>query len=394
MLSLGLVRFLQRGLLATAFSCKLFGGEDTPDVRPCWVSRHTGWSFTRPGVSGNLVFVADGTGRVRALDQKTGTERWSTLADPTGRMIGWNFVIAQGTLVAPAAFQAIGIEAATGVVKWRYEPPIDTLEPYNRPSKPGYLGGTRLDVDGSVVFIPAWGASISAVDVNTGQAIWIWRPPATTQFRSGSNGVKAHGDTVYATAWHHVDPLGARSEIWLLALDRRDGHELWRKVFPPYTSGLSVEGTPAVFGDLVIFTSAGGFEYAVNRFTKELVWQFTPQTEQATGSQTELRDGVVYHDGGDGHVYSLDAATGSMRWKAPFDGGSSKDILVTDRRIYIPSGGIPVTVLDRASGSRVASLKDPTRISDLNGAFTSGGTFADGRVFFGASSGAACFREP
>lgn len=144
----------------------------------------------------------------------------------------------------------------------------------------------------------------------------------------------------------------------------------------------------------MIFSSAGGFECAVNRFTTALVWQFTPQTKQATGSQSELLDGVVYHDGGDGHIYALDAGTGGVRWSAPFDGGTAPDLLVTSRRVYAPSGGSPVTVLDRATGIRVATLVDPTRSSDIHGAFTTAGTFTNGRVFFGASNGAACFREP
>lgn len=251
-----------------------------------------------------------------------------------------------------------------------------------------------MDSDGEYVYVPAWGASISAVNLQTGQARWIWGTGDTSGFRSGSNGVRVHGDTVYATVWHYMNPLGGLSEFWLVALDRNTGDELWRKVFPPYTSGVAVEGSPAVHQDLVIFTSAGGFQHAVNRFTTELVWQFTPNPEQGTGSQTELYDGVVYHDGGDRHIYALKAATGHMVWKSPVPNVSAYDLLVTERRVYVPSGGVPISVLDRKTGANVATFSDPTRRSSVNGLFPTGGTYANGRVFFGTSSGAACFREP
>lgn len=234
-------------LLVALTSCRLFDSGNDGDRRPCWVSRHTGWSSSRPAVDGTLVFVADGTGRVRALEQATGREIWSTLADPTGRMVGSNLLVDAGVLVALGAFQAVGVDASTGDVKWRFEPPLDSLYP-QPPPRPGYMGRSRMDTDGLNVFIPAWGASISAVDLQTGQARWVWGSSHASGFRSGSNGVRVHGDTVYATAWHYVNPLGGLSEIWLLALDRNDGRELWRKAFQPYTSGLSVEGSPVVYG--------------------------------------------------------------------------------------------------------------------------------------------------
>lgn len=254
------------------------------------------------------------------------------------------------------------------------------------------MGLTRIDGDQSTVYVPAWGASISALDIRTGALRWTWGTGDTSGFRSGSEGVRVRGDTLYASAWHFVDRLGTLSEAWLVALDRSTGRELWRKVFPPYTSGVVVEGSPAVHGDLVIFASERGHEYAVNRFTTELVWQFNPRPDWSTLAQTELFDGVAHHDGGDEHIYALDATTGRQLWKGQYN-GNARDLLVTERRVYVPGGGRTLTVLDRRTGAFVARLSDPTG-DILNGIFASPGAYAAGRVFFGVLNGAACFREP
>lgn len=335
------------------------------------------------------MFVADGTGRVRALAMSNGRERWSTLADPTGRILGGNLLVRGGILIALGAFEVIGMNTSDGVVRWRYQPPVDSLV---QPLRPGYLGLSRMDADERTVFVPAWGASVSALDIQTGALRWTWGTGDTTGFRSGSNGVRVHGDTVYATAWHFTNRLGGLSEPWLLALDKATGRELWRKTFLAYTSGVAVEGSPAVHGALVIFAAEGGHEYAVNRFTTELVWWFNPRAMWSTISQTELFDGVAYHDGGDEHIYALDAATGRQLWKGRYNGNAT-DLLVTKRRVYVPGGARTMTVLDRRTGAVVTRLTDPTG-DILHGLFGAPGAYAQGRVFFGVSNGAACFREP
>ena len=206
-------------------------------------------------------------------------------------------------------------------------------------------------------------------------------------------GVRVQGDTLYATAWHYVNALGGLSEEWLLALDRLSGRELWRKVFPAYTSGVSTQGAPAVFENLVFFTSAGGYEYAVDRFTRALIWQFTPTTTQAARTEPELVNDVVYHDGGDQNIYALDARTGAVRFKAFYGGMTRDDILVTARRIYVSNGGKDLLVFDRLTGVRVANVEDPSSPTVTDGLFSSPGTYASGRVFFAVVAGTVCYEE-
>ena len=381
-------------MAASTLACRLFTGPHAEDgLHRCWLAYHNGFSNTQPTVWEDLVFAADGQSAVQAYDQKTGEIRWSRAVSPT-RVMGADMVVGDSILVVPTSFEVVGLDAVTGTFRWFYEPPLDTLDPFAQPPKPGYLGATRIDSDSSTVYVPAWGASISALDFRTGQPRWIWRDDNPGGFRSGSMGVRVHGDTLYATVWHYVNQLGGQSEYWLVALSRATGAELWRKVFAPYTSGVSVEGRPVVFDNLVIFASTGGRIHAVDRFTQQLVWEYLPNTLHASLAEAELLDDVVYSDGGDGQIHALDARTGREIWGSNYGGSMLSDFLVTDRRIYVPSLDVYLYVLDRASGTRVASVADPSTGTAAEALWGAQGAYANGRVFFQVEKGVVCYEEP
>ena len=289
----------------------------------------------------------------------------------------------------PGGRRVIGLDAQTGVERWRFLPPVDSLL---APVGPGSTGGTRIDADDSTVFVPAMGASISAVDVRTGVARWNWGPANPAGFRSGANGVRVYRDTVYATAWRFQNPLGGLSQGWLVALDARTGSELWRRTFPAITSGVAAEGSPVVFGSLVVFVLPGGNAFGLDRATGATVWEFPSRATLATLSQAELWGGTVYFDGGDASVYALDASTGALIWRAEYGTQASKDLLVTARRVYV-NGQVNLLVFDRLSGRRITALEDPTGTT-VDKFISSAPVASDGRIFVNVARGVACFREP
>ncbi len=197
------------------------------------------------------MYAADGAGALHALDRATGRQLWRTTIT-SGVIRGMNLVLSNGVVVVPERDTTYGVDATTGAVVWRYAAPPDVGEDPFHPA-PGYVGFTRIATDGPTVFISAWGASISALDVRTGVPRWTWQTVDSNGFRSGTSGVRLSGDTVYAVGWHWLNELGGVAEQWLLALDRSTGRELWRKTFPPHTHSVSVEGAPVIVGDLVVF---------------------------------------------------------------------------------------------------------------------------------------------
>jgi outer membrane protein assembly factor BamB len=118
----------------------------------------------------------------------------------------------------------------------------------------------------------------------------------------------------------------------LYAVDAATGRQKWKFV----TEG-PVSSTPAVAGGLVFFLSYDGKFYAVDEPSGKLRWKFATAGErrfEAKGlhgmlplgqtfpdpydvylSSPAVADSVVYFGSGDGRVYALDAASGTVRWR-------------------------------------------------------------------------------
>jgi outer membrane protein assembly factor BamB len=104
----------------------------------------------------------------------------------------------------------------------------------------------------------------------------------------------------------------------------------------------------------------------------------------------ELRDGIAYIDGGDEHVYALNAQSGTQIWRSSYGGQSLRDLNASDRHLTI-SAQNELVVFDRRTGRRVATLADPTGrgVVSLFGIPLADDT---GRIFVSGAQGLVCFR--
>jgi eukaryotic-like serine/threonine-protein kinase len=389
-------------LFAACVVCVVFGACREPTAPPTptpdrWFVQQPGYAYARPAVGPGVVYFGTGDGQVIARDPATGAARWK--ANIGVELIGgWNLIVRGGVVVAPVTGYTSAVDTATGHERWRYLSPLDTVGAGSNPPNLGFLVNTHIDADDSTVYIPAWGASISAVDLASGVARWVWRPArsagdtATNIFRSGSDGVRVSGDTIFATVWHFLDRVGIHSEAWLVALDKGSGRELWRAVMPQYSGGVVIQGAPALYANLVIFTSAGGYCYAVDRTTHAVVWQHTPVPQHTTSAQAEVADGVVYIDGGDGSIYALNAADGTVRWQSPVGAEVMRDFLITSRRVIFPSGRY-LFILDRQSGQEIARVTEPHTPDDAS-LFASSAAAIGSQIFISVTNAAWSFDEP
>jgi outer membrane protein assembly factor BamB len=245
------------------------------------------------------------------------------------------------------------------------------------------------------VYVPAWGASVSAVDLQTGQPAWIWRPGRSTTdtaaniFRSGAEGTRVSGDTVFVTAWHLRDRAGLASENWLIALDRATGQELWRVSVPSGTGGASVFGAPVIHANLVIFAGVGGHVWAIDRVSSQVVWQFTAAPKYSTITGAELHGDTVYFDGGDESLYAISAGNGALIWKANTASAATRDLLVSDTRVYYPTQGT-LKIYDKATGAFIAEAS----VKTINDIFETPAAAARSRVFVVTTPAAVSFDEP
>jgi outer membrane protein assembly factor BamB len=386
------------GLTVCLGSCRDSTGPGLGKVHELWYQSQSGWAWARPAISGSVVYFGDGSGEVIARDVGTGDRKWTAKVGQE-QVNGANILVRSGVVVAPLYTFTVGLDAVTGRQLWRFNAPDDSVVgPSGYVAYPGTVAASRIDADDQTVYIPAWGASVSAVDLHTGNARWAWHPgridgdTATSGvFRPGSMSVRVSGDTIFATMWHFVNRPGGYSEAWLVAIDRLTGQELWRVRLPYEGSGVLIEAMPIVYENLVIVHTLSARTYAIDRTTQKVVWEFTsPAAHLSTIAGAELYGDVLYVDGGDEQIHALRARDGGVIWSAPFPTQATSDLLVTPRRIIFPNGG-QLIVLDRETGRTVAVTSQPHTYDPL---FSSAATFSNGFVFITVAEAAWCFEEP
>lgn len=357
-----------------------------------------GGAYARPAVSDSVAYFASGGGVVIARARSSGVVKWSTQVGVSPHAAspeigGSDLLLRDGILVVPVAFHTSGVDVTTGTERWRYHAPLDTID--NASPRPGFLARARIAADENTVYIPAWGATVSAVDIKTGQARWVWRVDPTLPYRSGAAGLRLSGDTMFATVWHFIDRLGGKSEAWLLALDKRTGAELWRVVLPRQSSGTMIKAAPAVWRNLVYVNIGSGDLYAFDRNTRHLVWHIPTQLP-AYGMGAALLTGpevdgdVVYSAGSDMKIHAYDAGTGRMLWETEDIGQIHNDLLITDKYVYV-SAQVEFFIRDRKTGARYTALRHPRR--NIYYSFSPPASY-NGQLFVTLSDGAWSFDEP
>jgi outer membrane protein assembly factor BamB len=380
-------------VLALLTACFLFGDAPTGPagtVRERWSQPEPGFAFAVPVIVGDAVVFGTGSGEFVARKQATGEELWRTRLT-SERIDGSRLLERDGVVVAAARRSVHAVDASTGARLWSWVSPIDTVD--SEDPRPGHVDGSRLDADQSTVYVPAWGASVSALDLRSGALKWIWRPEGSVH-RTGAGGVRLSGDTLLVSVWHFLVPNGTRSEAWLVALDRLTGTELWRLVLPDESNGTLVWAAPSVWRDFAFLNTIDGRRYKVNRFTRAIAWQTgllpSPIGVLSVGSDAVVVGDIIYHDAGSQRLWARRATDGVVLWSTPFSGQFEGELTVTARRIYGSTYGY-LNVFDRATGRLVAEIQQP-RTGDP--VIASAPAFKGKQLFVNVNGAAWSFDEP
>lgn len=126
-------------------------------------------------------------------------------------------------------------------------------------------------------------------------------------------------------------------------------HQLPRTPSWKFTTGGDVLASPIVVGRVMYIGSWDGNEYAIDLATHQQIWKqflgISMQSKPCYGggnigvtSTAVVKNGVVYVGGGDGNMYALNAADGSVLWRhfmdaPPYYNFSSP--LVYNHRVYV-----------------------------------------------------------
>jgi outer membrane protein assembly factor BamB len=349
------------------------------------------FTYSRPEVVDDVVLMGAPSGHLFWRQVQNGNITRSAAVCGPGGPQGRRLATTATVVAVFCHDRVVGLSLSTGTTLWTYTPPNDTT--YD--GRPGYVGGTYPASDGSMIYVPAWGPSVTALSAATGVPAWTWRAgrfasdTAANVFRSGAAGVAISGDTVFVTLWHFTNRLGGTIEALLLALDRDTGAELWHLVMPVTGGGGNIDAPPAIAGDLAIVSTVNGWIFGVRRATAQVAWQFrsTAYTWSTIGAPA-LADGMLYADAGDDRLTALHAATGAVAWSVPST-GATKDITAAGNRVYVPRYG-ELAIHDRGSGALLAT----GRVKESGQTFTTAAVARGGQVFITSSEGAWSFLVP
>ncbi|MEU4033329.1 serine/threonine-protein kinase [Streptomyces collinus] len=236
-----------------------------------------------PAVHDGTVYVWQDA-RLRALEARTGEERWSYPIGDAASCGGVPVRVAptpDGYVYVSAGTRVLAIDVVSGMVRWHFEAPAVFLCP------PAFTPGPA--VTGGGVYLADYLGTVYALDATDGRDRWR----IATEARSSV-------EPVLVAAGHvHVG-----SGKGLYTLDAVTGTPKWR-----FQAGGDVVGTPVVAEGRIHFGSTDHLLYTLKADDGRLRWKLATGGE-ITGSPV-VRDGVVYACSKDRCVYALDAEKGT-----------------------------------------------------------------------------------
>ncbi|MFF4254256.1 PQQ-binding-like beta-propeller repeat protein [Streptomyces sp. NPDC001663] len=236
-----------------------------------------------PAVHEGTVYVWQDA-RLRALDARTGDERWSYPIGDAASCGGVPVRVSpapDGYVYVSAGTRVLALDIASGHVKWHFEAPAVFLSP------PAFAPGPA--VTGGGIYLADYLGTVYALDATDGRDRWR----IATESRSSI-------DPVLVAAGHvHVG-----SGKGLYTLDAVTGTPKWR-----FQAGGDIVGAPAVAEGRIHFGSTDHLLYTLKADDGRLRWKLATGGE-ITGAPV-VKDGVVYACSKDRCVYALDAEKGT-----------------------------------------------------------------------------------
>ncbi|MET7981400.1 MULTISPECIES: serine/threonine-protein kinase [unclassified Streptomyces] len=236
-----------------------------------------------PAIHDGTVYVWKDA-RLRALEARTGEERWSYPIGDTASCGGVPVRMTHapdGYVYICAGTRVLAIDVAGGHVRWHFEAPAVFLSPPTFAPGPAVTGGG--------VYLADYLGTVYALDATDGRDRWR----IATESRAST-------EPVLVAAGHvHVG-----SGKGLYTLDAVTGTPKWR-----FQAGGDLVGAPAVAEGRIHFGSTDHLLYTLKADDGRLRWKLATGGE-ITGAPV-VKDGVVYACSKDRCVYALDAEKGT-----------------------------------------------------------------------------------
>ncbi|MGW6397207.1 outer membrane protein assembly factor BamB family protein [Streptomyces sp. NPDC055134] len=313
-----------------------------------WRFRMSNDVWGTPSVAGDLVYVT--SFEVHALDVSTGRRRFKT------RDVAWSMAVADGRIHASDGPTLYALDAREGHDLWRLQTDAWVYS---------------LKADHGTVVTGTRGGGVQAWEAVNGDKLWEITG-AQTDFESPEAGPVIHDGTVYV--W---------KDARLRALEARTGEERWSY---PIGDAASCGGVPVRLtqaSDGYVYVAAGTRVLAVDVASGHVRWHFEAPAvflcPPAFAPGPAVTGGGVYLADHLGTVYALDATDGRDRWRIATEPrpSSIEPVLVSHGHVHVGSGQGLYT-LDAVTGT-------PKWRFQAGGEVVGSPVVADNRIHFGAT---------
>jgi outer membrane protein assembly factor BamB len=251
-----------------------------------------------PAVSDGTVYLEDGN-TVLALDATTGAKNWARPVRIAPIAPARNLVVRGNRVFVSETDSVLAMDVRDGHTLWSVHPDAQAIAYASADDRAVYTGQRDIPF-------------VYAFDVADGHIIWKVNIGLGWTFPGHVEGTAVSGDTVYVAARKWLALNGYIGQGVLVALDRTDGHELWRYETPGTNGGL--EDAPVVAGNLLVVSDLiGNAFFAYDRFAKQLVWRVQGKDNGPLTPPVVVGEDV-YVGSANTHLYAVNLQTGTVKW--------------------------------------------------------------------------------
>jgi outer membrane protein assembly factor BamB len=305
------------------------------------------WRFQTAGavrasvtVADNVAFVGSTDGQLYALDATLGEELWHF--DGGSPVVSTAAVAAGLVFYGDRAGVLRALDRTDGTLRWDFPTGPDTPLPWGNEGWDYYTSSPTVLED--IVLFGSRDGSLYAVEAETGSELWryptegqIWSSPAVadgTVFVGSADG-----------SLHAVD-LASGEPRWRYDTDGRS-HASAEFGFDRRT----IQSSPSVADGRVFFGSRDGHVYAVEAETGSLAWRFDQEVSWCVTSPA-VESGVVYAGSSDGNfAQALDAQSGEELWRAPTEFRVFASPALSGETVLVADHAGVLFALDRRTGA-------------------------------------------
>ncbi len=266
----------------------------------------------------------------------------------------------ESTVLAGASRGALyALDAATGDERWSYQAGHSILGTAN------LLSAASGETPARILVIDQSDGVMHCIDLDSGEQVWI---AEEVDQCDGSPSV-ADGAILFGSCAAALHVFSAEDGAHLRDIEIDQNSQVAAGV--------------AVVGDSVFSGSISGKLIHANYRTGEMVW-VNEDSEDEIFSTPAVSDALIVFGSADGNVYALDRQTGKQKWKFETDGEVSSPVIVGDKVAFSSEGALYLLRLE--TGEKLWAYEVSDEISSpavINNMLVVGG--ADGAVTaFGA----------